>query len=144
MLDAVCGTWDGCSLANIWNERTTNIAMSWWQCQKSISNLKVKAGEFLTCWLTIWCSKKYESFIILTTCKMYMNHKHERYICLLYTFNFHWHSKCDKIECTDLKRSNAVVIVLCVAFFVAVGTLSTSSVTYQTSVLARLANILSS
>jgi hypothetical protein len=36
------------------------------------------------------------------------------------------------------------VIVLRVAFFEAVGTLSTSSVTYQTSVLARFANILSS
>jgi hypothetical protein len=39
---------------------------------------------------------------------MYMNHKHEMYMFLceiykVYTFDFHWHSKCDKIECLDLK-----------------------------------------
>jgi hypothetical protein len=63
---------------------------------------------------------------------MYMNHKHEIYMFIceiykVYNFNFHWHSKCDKIECTDLKISdrmhwsknqwsNAVVIVLCRIF----------------------------
>jgi hypothetical protein len=58
MLDSVCGTWDGCSLANNMKwERITSIALSWWQCQKSISNLKVNDVEFLTCWLTFWCPK---------------------------------------------------------------------------------------
>ena len=52
------------------------------------------------------------------------------------------------LNCSNLQDdscvSNAVVIVLRVAFCEAVGTLSTSSATYMTLVLARFANILSS